>query len=88
MIGAITSGSILITLAVGILFFCRYRHKSITLEGFGGKTYPMATSTRFTFYNPLCPMCIFILKGQEYQLKKVNFMIMIDDTSFSRKPLL
>ncbi|KAL5100017.1 hypothetical protein RYX36_004344 [Vicia faba] len=48
MIGAITSGSILITLAVGILFFCRYRHKSITLEGFGGKTYPMATNIIFS----------------------------------------
>nr|CAD10813.1 nodulation receptor kinase [Pisum sativum] len=48
MIGAITSGSILITLAVVILFFCRYRHKSITLEGFGGKTYPMATNIIFS----------------------------------------
>lgn len=42
VIGAITSGSVLITLAaVGILFVCRYRHKSIPLEGFGGKNYPM-----------------------------------------------
>ncbi|AES95909.2 putative nodulation receptor kinase RLK-Pelle-LRR-I-1 family [Medicago truncatula] len=47
VIGAITSGSLLITLAVGILFFCRYRHKSITLEGFG-KTYPMATNIIFS----------------------------------------
>ncbi|CAJ2647289.1 unnamed protein product [Trifolium pratense] len=42
VIGAITSGSVLITLAaVGILFVCRYRHKSIPLEGFGGKNYPI-----------------------------------------------
>ncbi|WJX61770.1 hypothetical protein P8452_46828 [Trifolium repens] len=42
VIGAITSGSVLITLAaVGIFFVCRYRHKSIPLEGFGGKNYPM-----------------------------------------------
>nr|CAD22012.1 nodulation receptor kinase [Vicia hirsuta] len=48
VIGAITSGSILITLAVGILCFCRYRHRTITLEGFGGKTYPMATNIIFS----------------------------------------
>ncbi|XP_045809294.1 nodulation receptor kinase [Trifolium pratense] len=42
VIGAITSGSVLITLAaVGILFVCHYRHKSIPLEGFGGKNYPI-----------------------------------------------
>ncbi|XP_027190799.1 nodulation receptor kinase-like [Cicer arietinum] len=49
VIGAIiTSGSLLLTFAVGILFFCRYRHKSIPLEGFGGKTYPMATNVIFS----------------------------------------
>jgi hypothetical protein len=52
VIGAITSGSVLITLAaVGIVFVCRYRHKSIPLEGFGGKNYPM--SKHFNFYIPL-----------------------------------
>nr|AAX53605.1 nodulation receptor kinase [Astragalus sinicus] len=48
VIGAITGGSLLITLAVGILFFCRYRYKLIPWEGFGGKNYPMETNIIFS----------------------------------------
>ncbi|KAK7307288.1 hypothetical protein VNO77_40209 [Canavalia gladiata] len=48
VIGAITCGSLLITLAVGILFVCRYRLKLIPREGFGGKDYPMTANVIFS----------------------------------------
>ncbi|XP_061336892.1 nodulation receptor kinase-like [Gastrolobium bilobum] len=48
VIGAATCGSLLITLAVGILFICRYRQKLIPWEGFGAKNYPMATNLIFS----------------------------------------
>ncbi|XP_027360482.1 nodulation receptor kinase-like [Abrus precatorius] len=48
VIGAITGGSLLITLAVGILFVCRYRQKLIPWEGSSGKSYPMATNVIFS----------------------------------------
>lgn len=48
VIGAITCGSLLVTLAVGILFVCRYRQKLLPWEGFGGKNYPMATNVIFS----------------------------------------
>ncbi|KOM26823.1 hypothetical protein LR48_Vigan319s002200 [Vigna angularis] len=48
VIGAITCGSLLITLAVGIIFVCRYRQKLIPWEGFGGKNYLMETNVIFS----------------------------------------
>ncbi|KAK7309603.1 hypothetical protein RJT34_06466 [Clitoria ternatea] len=48
VIGAITCGSLLITLAIGILLVCRYRRKLIPWEGFGTKNYPMATNVIFS----------------------------------------
>ncbi|RDY02510.1 Nodulation receptor kinase [Mucuna pruriens] len=48
VIGAITCGSLLIALAVGILFVCRYRQKLIPWEGFGGKNYLMETNVIFS----------------------------------------
>lgn len=48
VIGAITCGSLLITLAVGIIFVCRYRKKLIPWEGFGGKNYLMETNVIFS----------------------------------------
>ncbi|XP_020217867.1 nodulation receptor kinase [Cajanus cajan] len=48
VISAIACGSLLIALAVGILFVCRYRKKLIPWEGFGGKNYLMETNMIFS----------------------------------------
>ncbi|XP_019420942.1 PREDICTED: nodulation receptor kinase-like [Lupinus angustifolius] len=48
VIGAVTCGSILITLAVGLIFVCCYRLKLTPSEGFGEKNYPMATNIIFS----------------------------------------
>ncbi|XP_061355239.1 nodulation receptor kinase-like [Gastrolobium bilobum] len=44
VITAVACGSLLITLAVGILFVCRYRQKLIQLEGVDGKSNTTATN--------------------------------------------
>ncbi|CAJ1931217.1 unnamed protein product [Sphenostylis stenocarpa] len=48
VIGAITCGTLLIVLAVGIIFVCRYRQKLIPWEGFGGKNFLMETNVIFS----------------------------------------
>nr|ALJ03415.1 symbiosis receptor-like kinase [Aeschynomene evenia var. serrulata] len=48
IIAAAACGSILVAMAVGTLFFCRYRRRLIPLESFDGKGSPMATNVIFS----------------------------------------
>nr|ADB97921.2 symbiosis receptor kinase SymRK [Arachis hypogaea] len=48
VISVVTCGSLLITLVIGVIFVCCYRHKLIPWEGFVGKGYPVTTNLIFS----------------------------------------
>ncbi|XP_057761629.1 nodulation receptor kinase-like [Arachis stenosperma] len=48
VISVVTCGSLLITLVIGVIFVCCYRHKLIPWEGFVGKRYPVTTNLIFS----------------------------------------